>query len=107
MKMTNTLCDLVNHTCLQKEVLLPDWARRDNQGTKSDRVEGKVILECVWRYKGQEHTVAALPLVKEPPLCIDLEAGWALEPVWIILRREISCAYYKSNHNSFGVHPVA
>ena len=51
--------------------------------------------------------MAALPLVKEPALCIELEAGWTPEPLWTILRREVSCPYCKSNHNSFGVHPVA
>jgi len=51
--------------------------------------------------------VTALTLVKEPPLCIELEAGWAPEPLWTILRREISCLYYKSNHRSLGVHPIA
>ena len=28
----------MNHTCLPKEVLLPDWAHRDKQSTKGDRV---------------------------------------------------------------------
>jgi hypothetical protein len=99
--------DSVNHTHLPKEVLLLDWACRDNHSTEGERVEGEVFLECVWRYKRQEHIVAALPLIKELPLCIELEAGWAPEPLWTILRREISCHYYKSNHSSFGVHPVA
>ena len=31
--------DSVNHTRLPKEFLLPDWARRDKQETKGDRVE--------------------------------------------------------------------
>jgi hypothetical protein len=28
----------MNHARLPKEVLLPDWARQDKQGTKGDRV---------------------------------------------------------------------
>jgi len=31
--------DLVNHTHFPKEDHLPEWARRDNQVKKSDRVE--------------------------------------------------------------------
>jgi len=27
----------MNHTCLPKEILLPDWVLRDKQGTKGDR----------------------------------------------------------------------
>ena len=36
----------MNHTRLPKEVLLPDWAHQDKQGTKGDRVnqlEGEVL----------------------------------------------------------------
>jgi hypothetical protein len=33
----------VNHTRFPKVILLPDWARRDKQSTKDDRVE------CQWR----------------------------------------------------------
>ena len=33
-----SIYDSVNHARLSKEVLLPDWARRDKQGTKVDRV---------------------------------------------------------------------
>jgi len=28
--------DSMNHTRLPKEVLLPDWARREKQGTEGD-----------------------------------------------------------------------
>ena len=33
----------MNHNRLPKEVLLPDWARRDNQGTKGDRIYRHVV----------------------------------------------------------------
>jgi len=37
---------------------------------------------------GQLHTLAALPLEKEPPVPIRLEAVQAPEPVWTWWRRE-------------------
>jgi hypothetical protein len=43
-KTTKTVFDSVNHTRLPKEVLLWDWARRDNQGQKGDRVEHLATL---------------------------------------------------------------
>jgi hypothetical protein len=46
---------------------------------------------------GQLHASAALPLVKEPPLPIGLEAGWTPEPVWTTWRRENSWPYRDSN----------
>jgi hypothetical protein len=33
----------VNHTCILKEVLLPDWAHRDKQVIKGDRVDSKML----------------------------------------------------------------
>jgi hypothetical protein len=42
--------------------------------------------------RGQLHASAALPLVKEPPVAIGEEAGWAPEPVWELWRREKSLA---------------
>jgi hypothetical protein len=33
----------MNHTRLLKDVLLPDWARRDMQGTKGERVYRRVV----------------------------------------------------------------
>jgi hypothetical protein len=36
----------MNHTRLPKEVL-PDWARRDMQGTKGDRVQYVLLLHFV------------------------------------------------------------
>ena len=33
----------MNHTLLPKEVLLPDWARQDKQGTKGDSVYRHVV----------------------------------------------------------------
>ena len=41
----------MNHTRLQKEVHLPDWARRDKQGTKGDNVEGKETLAVNWHWQ--------------------------------------------------------
>jgi hypothetical protein len=38
-KITKTIYDSVNHTPLPKEVLLPDWARREMQIKKCDRVQ--------------------------------------------------------------------
>ena len=32
------MCDWVNHARLPEEMHLPDWTRRDKQGTKGDRV---------------------------------------------------------------------
>jgi len=41
--------DSVNHTRFPKEDQLPDWARRDNKVTKSDRVELMTeILTWTW-----------------------------------------------------------
>ena len=36
------------HTCLPKEVLLPDWARRDSKVTKGDRVDS--ISVCLVQF---------------------------------------------------------
>ena len=36
------MCDLVNHTRFPKEDHLPDWARRDYQVKKGDRVQSNV-----------------------------------------------------------------
>ena len=43
-KITKTVCDSTKHTRLPKGVLLLDWALRDIQGKKGDRV-GCVITE--------------------------------------------------------------
>jgi hypothetical protein len=37
--VTKTTCDSVNDTRLPKKVFLPEWARRDKQVIKGDRVE--------------------------------------------------------------------
>jgi len=37
----------VNHTRLPKEDHLPDWARRDNKVTKSDRVKRQTVMYAV------------------------------------------------------------
>jgi hypothetical protein len=37
-EITKTIFDSVNHTRFPKEDHLPDWARRDKQVTKGDRV---------------------------------------------------------------------
>jgi hypothetical protein len=42
----------------------------------------------------------SLPLVKELPVTIKLEAGWAPEPVWALWRREKSLAPEGVNHFS-------
>jgi hypothetical protein len=39
--------DSLNYRRLPKEVLLPDWARRDMKGTKGDRVYGSVVCSLV------------------------------------------------------------
>jgi len=39
MKITKTVCDLVNRTYLPKQVLLSDWAHWDKQGKKGDHVD--------------------------------------------------------------------
>ena len=41
-KITKIIRDSMNHTRFLKEFILLDWARRDNQVTKGDRVE------CQW-----------------------------------------------------------
>jgi len=38
-EIIKTICDSVNHIRLPKEDLIPDWAHRDNEVTKGDRVE--------------------------------------------------------------------
>ena len=38
------MCDSVNHAHFPKEYHLPDWACRDNQVKKGDRVEWVPIL---------------------------------------------------------------
>ena len=49
------MCDLVNHTRFPKENHLPDWARRDNQVKKGDRVQYIniyiYIYMCVYQFK--------------------------------------------------------
>jgi len=42
MKITKTTCDSANHTRLPKEVL-PEWARWDKQGKKSNHVKYIII----------------------------------------------------------------
>jgi hypothetical protein len=37
-KIAKTIWESMNHASLLKEVCLPDWARRDRQGTKGDHV---------------------------------------------------------------------
>jgi hypothetical protein len=46
---------------------------------------------------GQLHIPAALPPGKELPVPIREEAGWALEPVWMLWRKEKSVSCWKSN----------
>ena len=40
------MCDLVNHTRFPKEDHLPDWARRDYQVKKGDRVHPLPVFFC-------------------------------------------------------------
>jgi hypothetical protein len=44
--MTKNICDSVNHTHFPKEDHLPEWARRDNEVKKADRVED-IVSETV------------------------------------------------------------
>jgi len=41
----------MNHTCPPKEVLLPDWTRRDKQGKKGDRVKWDKLFVGKWQSK--------------------------------------------------------
>jgi hypothetical protein len=41
--------------------------------------------------RGQTHSLATLPLDKEPPVAIGYEAGWAPETVWTTWRGEKPC----------------
>ena len=43
-EIIKTICDSVNHTRFPKDDHLPDWARRDNRVTKSDRVDLLVVV---------------------------------------------------------------
>jgi len=43
MKLTKTIFDSVNHTRFPKEDHLPDWARRNNQVKKGDRVDAQRV----------------------------------------------------------------
>jgi hypothetical protein len=54
---------------------------------------------------GQLHAPAALPLGKEPLVLNVLEAGWAPEPAWKLLRREKSFAPARKRTRAF--QPVA
>jgi hypothetical protein len=62
--MTKTIFDSVTHTRFPKEDHLPDWARRDNQVKKGDRVEHvakvvKILTEVrqeFWRCRCHEYS---------------------------------------------------
>jgi hypothetical protein len=56
---------------------------------------------------GQLHAPVALPPEKEPPVPIGLGAGWTLEPVWTMWRREISIPYRDTDFDPSVVQPVA
>jgi hypothetical protein len=47
---------------------------------------------------GQLHAPAALSPGKKTPVPSEYEIGWALEP--ILDKRQISCTFYESNHDS-------
>jgi hypothetical protein len=49
---------------------------------------------------GQLHTVAALPLGKEPPVPISEGVGWDPELFWTLQRKEKSLA-------TLTIHPIA
>jgi hypothetical protein len=46
-----------------------------------------LILDILW-LSGRIHAPAALSPVKEPPVHIGQEAGWAPEPIWTLWRRK-------------------
>jgi hypothetical protein len=60
-----------------------------------DLVLGQILWKRWPQYKmevsAQLHAPAALPPVKQPPVPITFEAGWAPQLVWALWRKEKSC----------------
>jgi hypothetical protein len=56
---------------------------------------------------GQFHAHPTLAPLKEPPVPIGQEAGWAPELVWMTWRSENSCPHWDLNSDPLVIQPVA
>lgn len=57
--------------------------------------------------EGQLHGLAYSSPRKTPPVPIDYEAGWALEPVCALREENVCQSYRESSFDSSTVHPIA
>jgi hypothetical protein len=71
------------------------------------RVEVELHTFSISALDGGEHVLAAFPPAKEPPVSTGQKTEWALEPLQMLWRREISLASTGNQTNSLVVQSIA